>query len=134
MSAVVQLDTPDVWRATCLLRLMALDGALQESHIARLCEEAEGLEQWIARLNVCQILAVEPCPAAALEDALEFLEKCSRDSHHTIRAWAYSALATLPVGGETRARVASLIRGGRRDMAKCVQARFRCDRRLKVAR
>src|SRR4051812_39207471 len=68
ISALEILEPDQVWRGLGLLRMLARTRALSEGELAALAEKADMAEHWVARLNLCQLLAVTGVPLSVRDD------------------------------------------------------------------
>lgn len=125
ISVMEILEPNQVWRAIGLLRILARTRALSEQELAVLSEKAEMAEHWVARLNLCQLLAVNGVPASARDDFFPFLHASFADRRQIVRAWAISALATFRHDDRFRSEIAIMLRKARRESGKAMQARLR---------
>ncbi|MFO1450186.1 MAG: hypothetical protein U1F61_18650 [Opitutaceae bacterium] len=125
ISALRQLDAQVIWRAAWLLRRHAREHRFTPDQLIVLGEEAQRIEPWLARLNLCQLFARTGCPLEAKDAIAPFLQECARDRRALVRAWALSALFTLREDPELGAAIVRQLAAARRDPAKSVQARLR---------
>ncbi|HEX2100812.1 MAG TPA: hypothetical protein VHF69_09120 [Candidatus Synoicihabitans sp.] len=125
ISAARQLDPDHIWRALWLLRRRAREHPLAPETLRPLCDEADGLTHWVARLMLGQLLSVVGCPAASAEVVFPVLCEWTKDRNAFVRAWALTALARFSTNPDYRREVSTILRHARRDPSKAVQARLR---------
>jgi hypothetical protein len=123
--AMRQLDSELAWRAAWLLRRQALDQGLEEGALVRMATFVDEMTHWIARLNICQMLAITGCPRLVQDSVFPYLDECFRDRRAIVRAWAISALASFSDEPKYRRQILLMIRKARMDSAKSIQARLR---------
>lgn len=119
------LDESDAWRAVWLLHRRARDGGLAAAEVSRVIGCADEVTHWIARLNLCQLLATTGCPPEARAAAFSFLSDCFADRRVVVRAWAVSALARFKNDPAFAEPVAAMLRQAKADRRKSMQARLR---------
>jgi hypothetical protein len=87
----------------------------------------DGVREWTARLQLCQLLGERPELMDAAPGAIaEFVRNCAADPKPFVRAWGISAFQALGRRHpEHRAEARRWLARGRRDPAKSVQARLR---------
>jgi len=90
-------------------------------------EALSGVRSWAGRLILCQMLSEQPALMdAAPAEMAGFLRDCAADAKPTVRAWSINALHQLARRHEDfRVEARRWVAKGRRDPAKCVQARLR---------
>lgn len=129
-SGVPALERGGAW----LLERMRRDGReLPASEWELVLEALGGVRDWVARLELCQLLSRHPRlladePAAVVE----FVRACARDPKPFVRAWGLTALHAL---GERhaayRAEARRALKKAEKDPAKSVRARVRRVKDLK---
>jgi len=113
--------------AWLLRRLVAEKGSLSATDWELVVDGLAGVRSWLARLELCQLLAGHPEMTEAAPEAIAvFLRKCADGPNIFVRAWAVTAFHALgkrhrAYGAEAKRWVAK----ARKDPAKSVQARLR---------
>lgn len=119
-------DARVVPRATwLLLRLVRSGREIAPADLCRIATRAGELEPWSARIHVCQIFCVVPCPAEAEGALFSFLADCLRDPRAIIRAWALTAAWPFRKRPECAEEIQLALRAARSDPTAAVQARLR---------
>lgn len=87
----------------------------------------DGVRDWAARLQLCQLLAEQPALVeAAPEEIAGFVRGCAADPKPFVRAWGISAFHALGRHDPRyRAEARRWLARGRVDPTKSVQARMR---------
>lgn len=123
-SGAPQLERNGAW---LLGRFVDKEGGIAAKDWEVVLDGLAGVKDWVARLELCQILARHPALLAAAPDVVaHYLRDCVRDPKPFVRAWAYAAWHAL---GKThaayRAEARRVLAAARRDPPKSVQARLR---------
>ncbi len=121
-----ELDPAEQSHATWLLLRSAVDHTPAEETLRRTLAAAFGLEDWTARLHVCQLFARVACPADLVDDAFDVFVPWAGDRRSFIRGWALSAIHRLGVDhAPARAEAGERIKQAVNDPSKAVRARLR---------
>ena len=121
-----ELDPAGQAHATWLLLRSTADHPPSDETLRRTLAAALGLEDWTARLHLCQLFARATCPADRVDDALDVFVRWAGDRRPFIRGWALSAIHRLgtdhaPVRAEAGKRIQQAVN----DPSKAVRARLR---------
>ena len=125
LSELEQLDSDIAWRAAWLLRQLAREGQLDDSHLLRIAGMADGQTHWLARMILCQLFSIEKRSLRVRNLSYSFLVNCSADRRALVRAWAVTALAPFVDDLSYWPAINKILREARRDRSKAVQARLR---------
>ena len=113
--------------AWMLRRLVAEKGSLSATDWELVVDGLEGVRSWLARLELCQLLAGHPeMTDAAPEAVAVFLRECAAGTNVFVRAWGVTAFHSLGKRHRAyRAEAKRSVAKARKDPAKSVQARLR---------
>lgn len=113
--------------AWLLRRLVDETGPLPPAEWELVVDGLAGMRSWVARLELCQLLAGHPELSDAAPEAIaEFSRACAADPKPFVRAWGVTAFHALGKRhGAYRAEAKRWLAKARKDPAKSVQARLR---------
>ena len=123
--ALDQMDSELAWRAAWLLLHAAREGVLRDQGVVRIGMIADGIENWVARLNLCQLFSVTGCPVTARETVFPFLVSCFEDRRLFIKAWALAAIVRFYEDPEYSREVSAIIKKAKAHPSKSMGARVR---------
>jgi hypothetical protein len=113
--------------AWLLRRLVDDSGQLAPADWELVVDGLGGVRDWVARLELCRIIADHPGLTLATSDSItDFLRSCAGDKKPFVRAWGVTAWHILGRAHPAhRAEARRWMAKARRDPAKSVQARLR---------
>ena len=113
--------------AWLLVRLVRERGGIPVADWEIVVNGLDGVRAWMARLQLCQLVAAHPALSDAAPGAIaEFVRSCAADPKPFVRAWGFTAFQALGRRHtEYRAEARRWLAKGRKDAAKSVQARLR---------